>query len=542
MVMKRSGKNTEKSTGDSVGGNSLGVKRKSEAEGSREAKKIAKKILGANIRLLQIEKQLNNNMASSSKGMAKLRQEMSEQFLTRISKSNSNLVKGANTHDDGQQGIAANESNEKGGGNNKKDNKTTKSQRRRMRKKRTKQQKELKRADALLKKSDGDNPIKKRLESVWSMFGNNSSKQNTNSEQNKNVVENMVNGKPFRPKIPKQLSEGRFRWINEQLYTVTGTSAHQLFQENPLLFEEYHEGFRSVVEAWPVNPVDVLIRYLKGKSADIVVADLGCGEAKLAKAVPNKVLSFDLVANNDRVIGCDIAKLPVPDSFFDIAIFCLSLMGTNYIDYLKEAYRTLKTSGELKIAEVVSRFTDINAFIDAVKANQNKSVSSWTPDDVMSIAKLLAGRIAIDGAGDNFEGACSLTNISQGLSIFISKHPNICEIIDPIYIVADIGGQQMPAFQLNNYPPVGSPLPALAPLMGSNYIWVFNGANGTNRAHNLMSWIQARIQVCGASVVYLAVNGINVGKYVGIRALVDHAVNSALIKIIDNERKMKTTG
>lgn len=36
----------------------------------------------------------------------------------------------------------------------------------------------------------------------------------------------------------KKLSEGKFRWINEQLYTVTGSKALEMFQENPQLFDE----------------------------------------------------------------------------------------------------------------------------------------------------------------------------------------------------------------------------------------------------------------------------------------------------------------
>ena len=33
-------------------------------------------------------------------------------------------------------------------------------------------------------------------------------------------------------------------------------------------------------------------------------------------------------------------------------------MGLNYADYLKEAYRTLKFGGFLKVAEPISRWTD----------------------------------------------------------------------------------------------------------------------------------------------------------------------------------------
>jgi len=39
-------------------------------------------------------------------------------------------------------------------------------------------------------------------------------------------------------KTKKKLSESKFRWINEQLYTTTGSKALEMFQENPQLFDE----------------------------------------------------------------------------------------------------------------------------------------------------------------------------------------------------------------------------------------------------------------------------------------------------------------
>jgi ubiquinone/menaquinone biosynthesis C-methylase UbiE len=48
--------------------------------------------------------------------------------------------------------------------------------------------------------------------------------------------------------------------------------------------------------------------------------------------------------------------VPLEDSTLDVAVFSLSLMGLNYADYLKEAYRTLKFGGLLKIAEPISRW------------------------------------------------------------------------------------------------------------------------------------------------------------------------------------------
>ncbi|KAL1928055.1 hypothetical protein VTP01DRAFT_2971 [Rhizomucor pusillus] len=172
----------------------------------------------------------------------------------------------------------------------------------------------------------------------------------------------------LQQKMKDKLSGARFRWLNEQLYTTRGNEAYKIFNEKPELFDEYHEGFRHQVESWPVNPVDVIINQLNELPKGTVVADLGCGDAKIAHAVTHlSILSFDLVAKNDKVIACDIAKLPIPANFVDVAVFSLSLMGTNYLDFLDEAKRVLKSGGELKIAEVVSRFSDVNEFIHLVE-------------------------------------------------------------------------------------------------------------------------------------------------------------------------------
>lgn len=75
---------------------------------------------------------------------------------------------------------------------------------------------------------------------------------------------------------------------------------------------------------------------------EYVVADFGCGDARLSKSVPQKVHSFDLVANDPSVTACDMAHVPLKNNSVDVAVFCLSLMGTNLKDYLFEANRVLK--------------------------------------------------------------------------------------------------------------------------------------------------------------------------------------------------------
>ena len=74
------------------------------------------------------------------------------------------------------------------------------------------------------------------------------------------------------------------------------------------------------------------------------------------------VHSFDHVAINESVIACDIADVPIDDEELDVAVFCLSLMGSNFTQYLKEAHRTLKLDGRLHIYEATSRFSDRDRF------------------------------------------------------------------------------------------------------------------------------------------------------------------------------------
>jgi len=56
------------------------------------------------------------------------------------------------------------------------------------------------------------------------------------------------------------------------------------------------------------------------------------------------------------VTKADISAIPLPDGSADVAIFCLALMGTNWIAFIEEAYRILHWKGELWVAEIKSRF------------------------------------------------------------------------------------------------------------------------------------------------------------------------------------------
>lgn len=69
---------------------------------------------------------------------------------------------------------------------------------------------------------------------------------------------------------------------------------------------------------------------------------MGCGEAQLASRLTNKVHSFDLVKHNDNITVADISNVPLDKNSVDVVVFSLSLMGTNFEDFLKEGSRIVK--------------------------------------------------------------------------------------------------------------------------------------------------------------------------------------------------------
>ncbi|KAM0325510.1 hypothetical protein ACHAQA_007497 [Verticillium albo-atrum] len=197
---------------------------------------------------------------------------------------------------------------------------------------------------------------------------------------------------PLQASMRAKLVSARFRHLNETLYTRPSAEALSLFSDSPDMFGEYHEGFRRQVEVWPENPVDGYIADIKARAkarypdrnsrkpapapapdaviplprnfnGTATIADLGCGDARLAETLQPlarklhlAIHSYDLHSPSPHVTRADIANLPLADGAADVAIFCLALMGTNWLDFIEEAYRILRWKGELWVAEIKSRF------------------------------------------------------------------------------------------------------------------------------------------------------------------------------------------
>ena len=182
----------------------------------------------------------------------------------------------------------------------------------------------------------------------------------------------------------ERLQGARFRWINEMLYKETGAEALARFQSDKSMFDEYHTGYATQVDKWPEDPLDRVIelvrtlgrdkRAAKARGRKLCVADMGCGVARLAETLlgeaPERyeVHSFDLVACNKHVTACNIASVPLEDESVDVAVYCLSLMGTDYVRFLVEGRRILRDGGTLIIAETKSRIPSVGRFVRGLEA------------------------------------------------------------------------------------------------------------------------------------------------------------------------------
>ena len=169
------------------------------------------------------------------------------------------------------------------------------------------------------------------------------------------------------------LSGSQFRWLNDMLYSTTSEKAFSEFTQDPDLFDTYHAGFAKQAEKWPTNPVDQCLQFLRRHDKQLrSIGDFGCGEARISKElapIQSTVHSFDLVSNgNPAITACNISRVPLPDKTLDVAVFNLSLMGTDWPTFIREARRTLKQGGLLYISEVVSRLGSVDDFEAGLKA------------------------------------------------------------------------------------------------------------------------------------------------------------------------------
>ena len=157
---------------------------------------------------------------------------------------------------------------------------------------------------------------------------------------------------PLRPEILEYLkpSLGDFSEMNKSWSTTRSENTNNRLIKDPSEWYYYHSLYAEKRKEWSEIPYIEIAKKIKERP-EWVVADMGCGENLLSKELTNQVHAFDYVAIDKNVTACDMSSVPLNSQEVDAVVFCLSLMGSNYIDYLKEAFRIIKPYGNLFICE-----------------------------------------------------------------------------------------------------------------------------------------------------------------------------------------------
>jgi len=157
---------------------------------------------------------------------------------------------------------------------------------------------------------------------------------------------------PLRPEIVAYLKPtlGDFSEMNKSWSTSRSDNTSKRLLKDPSEWYYYHSLYADRRKDWDEIPYLEIAKKIKERP-EWIVADMGCGENLLSKEVSNKVHAFDYVAIDKNVTACDMSSIPLADQEIDAIIFCLSLMGSNYLDYIKEAFRVTKPYGNIFICE-----------------------------------------------------------------------------------------------------------------------------------------------------------------------------------------------
>ncbi|RHZ72148.1 hypothetical protein Glove_245g7 [Diversispora epigaea] len=115
---------------------------------------------------------------------------------------------------------------------------------------------------------------------------------------------------------------------------------------------------------------------------------------------------------------------------------------TKVISSPQEICEAYKENFNACLSEINPEPLPVKILLEPVTILTKKIASEWKDCDVMPLAKILAGRIAIDGSGENRE-----------------------------------------------YPPIGSPHATITPFR-SKHVFTFNSPRATDDAQHLIEWLQ----------------------------------------------------
>jgi hypothetical protein len=146
---------------------------------------------------------------------------------------------------------------------------------------------------------------------------------------------------------------------NSQINSEISSTTYSRFKKNPDEWYKYHELFEEAKKNWDVIPVYEIIDILSKLSNRLMIGDFGCGKGEIMKVFGyNRVFSCDHIAIKDKIVSCDMKRVPPSDGSLDVVVFSLSLMGQNWKQYISEARRCLAYKGTIIIAETTHSLTE----------------------------------------------------------------------------------------------------------------------------------------------------------------------------------------
>ena len=195
-----------------------------------------------------------------------------------------------------------------------------------------------------------------------------------------NIVRKPIEGVVTYTSTERQYSESYINDVHRLANSSHSSTTHNRYLKNREDFKEYHRQREISKSSWIEDPVDRISELINGLSTRYTrVIDLGCGMNKL-KTIVDKTRTVQgvdhiNVSNDQSVIEADMSNLNeiIQNNSMDVAVFCLSLWGTNYKDYFTEAYRILDSDGKMFIVEPSSKFGEheryntIDNFVDEVE-------------------------------------------------------------------------------------------------------------------------------------------------------------------------------
>ncbi len=146
---------------------------------------------------------------------------------------------------------------------------------------------------------------------------------------------------------------GDFRALSLRWDVEPSAERHVRLQRAGGEWQLYQAGYERMLRQLPDAPWEFAASHLR-RHFEWRVADFGCGEGALARAIPNRCISLDHVATRDDVISCDLANVPLPDVSVDAVVLSLALIGTNWRDYLAEANRVVRPAGRVFVTELIT--------------------------------------------------------------------------------------------------------------------------------------------------------------------------------------------